>query len=50
MFGAASRTAHLPLRANEVVFAHATFSVKEWWPTFIEGFQLIDERMVHTGY
>ena len=50
VFGATARTAHLLLRANEVVFAFATFPVKEWWSASIEVFQLIDERMMQNDY
>jgi hypothetical protein len=50
MFGAAARTARLLLAADEVVFALPTISVDEWWPAFIEVFQLVDEWMVHTVY
>jgi hypothetical protein len=49
MFVPAPRTTCLLLRTDEVVFALATFSVKEWWPAF-EVFQLVDERMVHADY
>jgi hypothetical protein len=47
---AARRTARLLFRVNKIVFAVATFSVKERWPASIEGFQLVDERMVRTAY
>jgi hypothetical protein len=50
MFVPAPRTTCLLLRTDEVVFALATFSVKEWRPAFIEVFQLVGERMVHTDY
>jgi hypothetical protein len=49
-FPSARSATGLPFRANEIVFAVATFSVKERWPTSIEGFQLVDERMVHIAY
>jgi hypothetical protein len=50
MFVPAPRTARLLFRADEVVLALATFSVKEWRAAFIEVLQLVGERMVHTDY
>jgi hypothetical protein len=49
-FTSARRTARLLFRADKIVFALATFSVKERWPASIEPFQLVDERMVHIAY
>jgi hypothetical protein len=49
-FSAARRTARLLFGANKIVFAVATFSVKERRSASIEDFQLLDERMVPAIY
>jgi hypothetical protein len=49
-FSTTRRTAHLLFRANKIVFAVATFSVKERWSASIEAFKLVDERMVPIIY
>jgi len=47
-FPSARRAPSLLFCADEVVFAVYAFSVKESWPAPIEGFELVDERMVPT--
>ena len=47
---ATGRATRLLFRPDEIVFALATFLVKEWWPASIEGFELVDERMVPIIY